>query len=118
LSFEFRLSEGVNSGVKYFVTLSENNKGSAIGLEYQILDDEKHPDANMGRHGNRTLASLYDLIPAEKSRRSLRKIVEWNRGRIVVPPPDTLTPYLNAEQVTHYARASAEYRKLVSQSKY
>mgnify|MGYP001212025966 CR=1 FL=1 len=118
LSFEFRLSEGGNSGVKYFVTLSENNKGSAIGLEYQILDDEKHPDAKMGRHGNRTLASLYDLIPAEKSRRSLRKIGEWNRGRIVVQPNDTVTHYLNGEQVIQYVRGSAEYRKLVSQSKY
>src|SRR5690606_23491064 len=38
LSFEFRLTPGANSGVKYFVTLSENNPGSAIGLEYQLLD--------------------------------------------------------------------------------
>src|SRR5690606_29373454 len=118
LSFEFKLTEGGNSGVKYFVTLSENNTGSAIGLEYQILDDEQHPDAKMGRHGNRTLASLYDLIPAEKSRRSLRKIGEWNRGRIVVQPNDTVTHYLNGEQVIQYVRGSAEYRKLVSQSKY
>ncbi|MES1225190.1 MAG: DUF1080 domain-containing protein, partial [Bacteroidota bacterium] len=44
LQFEFKLSEGANSGVKYFVTEKENNQGSAIGLEYQILDDEKHPD--------------------------------------------------------------------------
>ncbi|MEJ7672342.1 MAG: hypothetical protein WKF59_06455 [Chitinophagaceae bacterium] len=43
------LALGSNSGVKYFVTLSEGNKGSAIGLEYQILDDAVHPDAKMGR---------------------------------------------------------------------
>lgn len=64
LQFDFKLSEGANSGVKYFVTEKEGNSGSAIGLEYQILDDEKHPDAKLGVVGNRTLASLYDLIPS------------------------------------------------------
>src|SRR6185503_4318811 len=69
LSFEFRLTPGANSGVKYFVTLNEESKGSAIGLEYQVLDDSLHPDAKLGRDGNRTLASLYDLIKAEKQKR-------------------------------------------------
>ncbi len=58
LSFDFRFTPGANSGVKYFVTLKENNNGSAIGLEYQVLDDSLHPDAKLGRNGNRTLASL------------------------------------------------------------
>src|SRR5690606_38797952 len=86
LSFEFKLNKGANSGVKYFVTLKENNTGSAIGLEYQLLDDDVHPDAKMGRDGNRTLASLYDLIKAEKQARFVRKPGEWNTARIVVYP--------------------------------
>src|SRR5690606_39472258 len=90
-SFEFKLTEGANSGVKYFVTLSEHNTGSAIGLEYQVLDDEKHPDAKMGKDGNRTLASLYDLIKANKSKRAHRKIGEWNKGSVVVEPEYTVT---------------------------
>lgn len=49
LAFDFKITEGANSGVKYFVTLNENNAGSAIGLEYQILDDERHPDAKKAR---------------------------------------------------------------------
>ncbi len=118
LSFEFRLTDGANSGVKYFVTLSEKNTGSAIGLEYQILDDEKHPDAKMGISGNRTLASLYDLITAEKNRRALRKIGEWNKGRIVVQPDNTVTHYLNGEKMLQYERGSEAYKKLVSESKY
>lgn len=118
LSFEFRLTEGANSGVKYFVTLAENNTGSAIGLEYQVLDDERHPDAKMGRDGNRTLSSLYDLITAQKTRRSTRKIGEWNKGRIVVEPDNTVTHYLNGEKVLSYKRGSEEYKKLVSESKY
>ena len=118
LSFEFKLTEGANSGVKYFVTLSEHNTGSAIGLEYQVLDDERHPDAKMGREGNRTLASLYDLIAAKKTKRMLRKIGEWNKGRVVVDSDNTVTHYLNGEKVVQYVRGSDEYRKLVSESKY
>ena len=66
LTFQFKLTPGANSGVKYFVTLQEKSDSSAIGLEYQVLDDKLHPDAKLGRDGDRTLASLYDLIPANK----------------------------------------------------
>ncbi|MCS5489721.1 3-keto-disaccharide hydrolase [Algoriphagus limi] len=118
LAFEFNMSEGANSGVKYFVTLSENNSGSAIGLEYQILDDEKHPDAKMGRDGNRTLSSLYDLIPAQKQSRFIKPPGEWNKGRIVVQPDNKVEHYLNGVKVLEYVRGSQEFRDLVAISKY
>ncbi len=118
LSFEFKLSPGANSGVKYFVTLSEKNTGSAIGLEYQILDDALHPDAKLGRDGNRTLASLYDLIKAEKQGRFLRPIGQWNRGRVVVYPDNRVEHYLNGIKVIEYTRRSDDFRRLVSISKY
>lgn len=118
LSFEFKLTEGANSGVKYFVTLTEKNKGSAIGLEYQILDDSKHPDAKMGKDGNRTIASLYDLIPSEKQKRFLKPIGEWNRGRIVVYPNSRVEHYLNGVMVLTYVRGSTDFKELVAGSKY
>jgi hypothetical protein len=118
LAFDFKLTEGANSGLKYFVTLSEGNTGSAIGLEYQILDDERHPDAKMGIEGNRTLASLYDLIKAEKQPRFVKGPGEWNKGRVIVYPDNKVEHYLNGVKVLDYVRGSEEYRKLVAISKY
>jgi Domain of Unknown Function (DUF1080) len=118
LQFEFKLTEGANSGVKYFVTEKEGNKGSAIGLEYQILDDEKHPDAKEGVVGNRTIASLYDLIPSLKIKRGLHKIGEWNNGRVVVYPDNRVEHWLNGYKVVEYQRGSLIYQALVARSKY
>lgn len=118
LSFEFRLTPGANSGLKYFVTLKENNPGSAIGLEYQLLDDKLHEDAKMGRDGNRTLGSLYDLIPAKKQERFYKQPGNWNRGRVVVYPDNKVEHYLNGIKVLEYVRGSEEFRKLVATSKY
>ena len=118
LSFQFKLSPGANSGVKYFVTLSENNTGSAIGLEYQVLDDALHPDAKLGRDGDRTLASLYDLITADKQPRFVRPIGAWNNGRVVVYPNNKVEHYLNGVKVLEYVRGSENFKKLVAMSKY
>src|SRR3989337_262582 len=118
LQFEFKLSEGANSGVKYFVTESEKNKGSAIGLEYQILDDEKHNDASQGVVGNRKQGSLYDLIPSVQVKRGQRKVGEWNWGRIVVYPDNRVEHWLNGYKVVEYQRGTPIYQALVARSKY
>ncbi|MDJ1505354.1 DUF1080 domain-containing protein, partial [Xanthocytophaga agilis] len=81
LRFEFKLTDGANSGVKYFVVEQQPKpKGSAFGLEFQVLDDDKHPDAKKGRDGNRTVGSLYDLITAKD--KAAKPIGEWNEGRV------------------------------------
>jgi len=118
LQFDFKLTEGANSGVKYFVTEKEANQGSAIGLEYQILDDERHPDAKLGVVGNRTLASLYDFIPSLPEKRARRKIGEWNRGMIVVYPDNHIEHWLNGWKVLEYQRGAPYYYALVARSKF
>ncbi|NDH69100.1 MAG: DUF1080 domain-containing protein, partial [Gammaproteobacteria bacterium] len=124
LQFEFKISDTANSGVKYFVTEKENNVGSAIGLEYQILDDDKHPDGKLGVVGNRTMASLYDLIPAANmldmnaSRRDRLPIGEWNRGRIIVYPNGNVIHWLNGYKMVEYKRGSPIFYALVARSKY
>ncbi|HCY41154.1 MAG TPA: DUF1080 domain-containing protein [Prolixibacteraceae bacterium] len=112
--FEFNFAEGANSGVKYFT----GNGGPSIGLEYQVLDDKKHPDAKMGVVGNRTMASLYDLIPADKQDRFIKPAGQWNIGRIVVYPDNRIEHWLNGMKVVEYVRGSSIYKALVARSKY
>ena len=118
LSFDFKLTKGANSGLKYFVTLNEKSSGSAIGLEYQLLDDTLHPDAKLGLNGNRTLASLYDLIKAQKTTRFIRQPGNWNTARIIVYPNNHVEHYLNGIKVLEYDRGSQAFRDLVAISKY
>lgn len=125
LSLDFKISDGANSGVKYFTqtnldpittTGQKATTGSAIGLEFQILDDEKHPDAKLGREGNRTVGSLYDLIAAGQTKLT-NPVGAWNSVRILVQG-NRVEHWLNGHKVLEYERASADYRALVQASKY
>ncbi|MGF7214676.1 hypothetical protein GGR92_000816 [Spirosoma lacussanchae] len=116
LTFDFKLTEGANSGLKYFVVEQQPKpKGSAFGLEFQVLDDDKHPDAKMGRDGNRTIGSLYDLITA--TGKKANPIGEWNTGR-VVSKGQHVEHWLNGKKVVEYERGSEKFRELVAMSKY
>jgi hypothetical protein len=117
LTAEFRITRGANSGIKYFVD-PELNKGpgSSIGMEYQILDDAVHPDAKKGLNGDRTLASLYDMIPAAKDK-PVKPIGEWNTARIVIRGAHG-EHWLNGKKVVEYDRFTPQFRKLVADSKY
>lgn len=122
LSVDFKISEGANSGIKYFVD-SELNKGegSAIGMEFQVLDDKAHPDAKQGKNGNRTVGSLYDLIRAENADSSRGKnfkgVGKWNNARIVVKGGH-VEHWLNQIKVVEFDRFSQMFKALVEKSKY
>ena len=117
LSVDFRITDGANSGIKYFVNPEINSAegGSAIGCEFQVLDDERHPDAKLGVNGNRTLGSLYDLIPAPKDK-PFRKGF-FNRATIVVRG-NHVEHWLNDVKIVEYERNNAMWNALVQCSKY
>ena len=132
---DFRITKGANSGIKYFVDLSINkDEGSAIGLEYQILDNKFHTDASkkfrfMELEGekwevkkedvkkNRGVASLYDLIEAEKFNHKSVSSGQWHRAKII-SNNGHIEHWLDNEKVLEYNRFSQVFKALVEYSKY
>ena len=124
LEVDFRIADGANSGIKYFVDPNLlKGDGSAIGLEFQVLDDALHPDAKMGVAGNRTMGSLYDLIAAVnlsepgRTAKRVNGVGRWNRARLVVKGTH-VEHWLNNSKVVEFERGSQIYRALVTHSKY
>lgn len=125
LEVDFRISTGANSGIKYFVDPDLNTgAGSAIGCEFQLLDNDNHPDAKAGVNGNRTMGSLYDLITADallhgedNKKIRLNGPGKWNRARIEVRG-SKVSHHLNGIRIVEYERGTQMWKALVAYSKY
>lgn len=116
LKVDFKITEGANSGIKYFVDTNLNKgEGSAIGCEFQILDDNKHPDAKLGVLGNRKLGALYDLIPVSEDK-PFRKGF-FNTAMVVVKG-NHVEHWLNGVKILEYERNNQMWEALVNYSKY
>ena len=111
-AFDFRLTEAANSGVKYFY---DENRNMGTAEEYQILHG-KHNDWKRGRDGNRRVASLYDLFPANADR-YLNETGKWNTGKILSKGAH-VEHWLNGRKVLEYERGSETFRNAVAESKY
>ncbi|MEX0686509.1 MAG: DUF1080 domain-containing protein [Balneolales bacterium] len=118
LSLEWKVSPGANSGIKYNVSeeLSTSHEPAfaALGFEYQILDNELHPDAE--NDPNRLAAGLYDLIPPG-SNASLNPVGTWNTGRIVFNG-NKGEHWLNGEMVLEYELETYMMDRLLETSKW
>lgn len=110
LAWEWKIAEGGNSGLKYFIVEDRN---SAIGHEYQLIDDERHPDAKVGP--DRQTAAFYDVLPA--TNRKIKPAGEWNTSRVVVKGP-TVEHYLNDGLVLTYELGSPALQKAILASKF
>ena len=110
LAWEWRVSPGGNSGVKYFVL---EDMDAAIGHEYQIIDDQKHPDAQIGPE--RQTASFYDVLSA--SSRSVRPVGEFNESRVLARGTH-VEHWLNGTRVLEYELESPALKAAVQDSKF
>jgi 3-keto-disaccharide hydrolase len=122
LQLDFKVSAGANSGIIYLLTAAHDPASNApLGLEYQILDDERHPDAKLGTDGNRTLASLYDVLPRAKLMTNVGiapKVDAWQHARIVCRADGAVEHWLNGVKVLEFDRHSADFKAHVAASKF
>jgi hypothetical protein len=118
LSLEWKVAPGANSGIKYNVSealsVSSPPQYAALGFEYQILDDDRHPDAQNGP--NRTAAALYDLMGPGESK-SVRPVGEFNHARIVFQGSHG-EHWLNGQLVLEFDLGTPEFEALLAASKY
>ncbi len=112
-SFEWKIAEGGNSGVKYRVTSYE--KKGLLGPEYQLLDDVKHADAKVGPQ--RQTASLYDFTAPDAAAKKLNPPGEWNTSKIVAKGTK-LEHWLNGAKVVEMDLSTDAWKTALAKSKF
>lgn len=115
LELEWKVSEGGNSGIFY---LAREIPGEPIwksAPEMQILDNERHLDAKLGKDGNRQAGSLYDLIPAVPQ--NSKPAGEWNQVKVMVYK-GTVVHWMNGENVLEYHLWTDDWNSMVLESKF
>ena len=121
--FDWKVEKGANSGVFYLAQEVTTEKDGAQQYEpiyiscpeYQVLDNENHPDAKLGVDGNRMSASLYDMIPAKPQNQN--PYGEWNKGKIMVFQ-GTVVHYQNDENVLEYHLWTPRWTEMLQASKF
>jgi hypothetical protein len=111
LSFQFKISEGGNSGIKYFLL-----PNTSLGCEFQIIDDSRHPDASQGTNGNHKTGALYDIMPPDANKRH-KPAGEWNTARIQVKGA-RVAHWLNGAKILEYERRSEAFKQAIAKSKF
>lgn len=118
LALEWKIAEGGNSGIFYLAEEQCGENGEPIwksAPEMQILDNEKHPDARLGKNGNRQAGSLYDMIPAEPQ--NAKPAGEWNQVKVLVYD-GTVVHSMNGENVVEYHLWTDDWKEMVANSKF
>lgn len=112
LQWDWRLAPNGNSGVKYFVTETRN---SALGHEYQMIDDEKNEDAKVAK-GKHVTASFYDVLGPTVNPPA-KPPGEINSSRILVKG-NHVEHWLNGVKVLEYECGSEVVKSAVAGSKF
>lgn len=115
-SFEWKVSSGSNSGIKYNVSeefsASRGSGRGALGWEYQVIDDEGYPGGLKPYH---QAGGLYDMI--EATNKTLKPVGQWNKSKIVFVGNHG-EHWLNDIKVVEYDMDTAEFEALFAKSKY
>jgi len=114
LKLEWKISKGGNSGI-FYLGQEELDYIWKTAPEMQVLDNENHPDAKLGKDGNRQAGSLYDLIPAKPQ--NAKPVGEWNQVEIIVYK-GTVVHKQNGETVVEYHLWTPDWNELVAGSKF
>jgi hypothetical protein len=114
LTFEWRIAKNGNSGVFYHVAEAPDlDTVYRTGPEYQLIDNEGHPDAKNGP--DRWAGANYALNAPTTS--DTKPIGEWNQSRIVVNGPH-VEHWLNGTRVVEYELWSPDWKARVAKSKF
>jgi hypothetical protein len=117
LAFEWRVTPGANSGIKYNVSEGLSTRvapaQAALGFEYQVLDDDRHPDGQNRTHRS---GDLYNLIESSE-RKVLMPVGEWNTARILFVGNHG-EHWLNGEKVVEFELGTARMDSLFALSKW
>ena len=114
LSLEWKVGEGGNSGI-FYLAQEDMDKIWRTAPEMQILDNERHIDAELGKDGNHQAGSLYDLVPAKPQ--NAKPAGEWNKIEILVYD-GTVIHRQNGEQVVEYHLWTNEWNEMIANSKF
>ena len=117
LAFQWKVSPGANSGVKYNVSeefsLKNASNHAALGFEYQVLDDSLSDD---NKQANHLAGSLYDMI-APNDKKHLAPVGEWNSSRIVFRGSHG-EHWLNGQKVVEFDMGTPDFEQRLGRSKY
>lgn len=115
LEWEWKVAKAANSGVFILIQEVEGQPSYISSPEYQILDNANHPDAKLGKDGNRMSASLYDMIPAKPQ--NSKPFGEWNKSKIMCYK-GTVVHYQNDEPVVEYHLWTQQWKEMLDASKF
>ena len=125
LELEWKVAKGANSGIFYLAQeiQTKDPKTGELRMEHiyisspeaQVLDNENHPDAKLGKDNNRKSMSLYDMIPAKPQ--NAKPFGQWNKAKIMVYK-GTVIHGQNGENVVEYHLWTPQWTEMLQASKF
>lgn len=115
LKLEWKVAKKANSGIFYLGQEGNQNTIWRTAPEMQVLDNANHPDALLGKDGNRMAGSLYDLVPAVPQ--NFKGAGEWNSAEVICYD-GTVVHKQNGETVLEYHLWTPEWKEMVKNSKF